>query len=270
MALSAPRAEAERARQGRVDALPGVVAAPGDGAGGPRQAPHEVVSRADAQGGGHGVLLLEQEPIAGPLGAPVELDPGRQQRLVGDDERRVVALPQQAAGRLRPAQRVHVAQAAPAFLEVGFEEEGHLAGLLVTGPHPAGQVGQPALGPLLPLLDGLAGQLLGEALVAGEVAHLQERGGGVEVVGGQRQGFAHGPNGVAELQALVPDRVPEGVGEGADVGAAPVQEQDVDVGVEAELGPAVAADGDERHVLEAHARTTSARSSTSQESTRSL
>ena len=164
---------------------------------------------------------------------------------------RVVALPQQAAGRLGPAQGVDVAQAAAPLLQVGLEQEGHLAGLVVAGPHPGGQVGQPALGPLLPLLEGLAGQLLGEALVAGEVAHLQQRGGGVEVVGGQRQGLPHRAHGVAELQALVPDRVPEAVGEGADVRAAAVQEQHVDVGVEAELGPPVAADGDQRHVLEA-------------------
>ena len=75
--LVAPGPEAERAGQGGVDALPGVVAAPGDGAGGPGQAPHEVVGRADAEGGGHRVLLLEQQPVPGPFGAAVQLDPGR-------------------------------------------------------------------------------------------------------------------------------------------------------------------------------------------------
>ncbi len=39
----------------------------------------------------------------------------------------VVALEKDAPGRLGPAQGVHVAQAAPALLEVGLQEERHLA-----------------------------------------------------------------------------------------------------------------------------------------------
>ena len=60
--------------------------------------------------------------------------------VVGRPRARVVALPQQAAGRLGPAQGVHVAQAAAALLQVGLEQEGHLAGRVVALAHPARQL----------------------------------------------------------------------------------------------------------------------------------
>ena len=83
------------------------------------------------------VLLLEEQPVAGPAGAAVELDAGREQRVVGLLERGVVALPQEAAGRLGPAEGVHVAEPAAALLEVGLEEERHLARRLVAARAPA-------------------------------------------------------------------------------------------------------------------------------------
>jgi hypothetical protein len=201
-----------------------------------------------AEGVGHRILVLQQQPVPWAAAAAVELDAGGQQRAVGVDEGRVVALPQQAPGRLGPPQGMDVAQAAATLLQVGLEEEGHLTGLLVAGPHPRRQLAQPPLRPLLPLAQGLGGQVLGEALVAGQVPDLQERRGRVEVVGGEGEGLAHRAHGVAELHALVPDRVPEPVGQGADVGPPGVEEQHVDVGLEAQLRPPVAADGDEGHV----------------------
>ena len=86
------------------------------------------------------------------------------------------------------------------------------------------------------------------------MAHLEQGGGGVEVVGGQRQRLLGRAHGVAELHPLVPDRVPDAVGQGADVGAPGVEEHDVDVGLQAELGSAVAADRDEGDVAGAALR----------------
>ena len=88
------------------------------------------------EGGGHRVLLLEQQPVAGPAGDAVQLDPGREQHVVVGGQRRVVALEHDRLGQLGPADGVHVAQPAAALLEVGLEQEGHLAGLGLAGSRP--------------------------------------------------------------------------------------------------------------------------------------
>ena len=51
------------------------------------------------------------------------------------------------------------------------------------------------------------------------------------------------------FMAGVPDRVPVAVGQLADVVAAPVQQQHVDVGLQRQLAPPVAAHGHQRHAL---------------------
>ena len=182
---------AERAAQRGVDPLPGVVAAPGDRAGGGGQPGMSASADSSPQRRRHRVLLLEQQPVAGPAGAAVQLDPGRRAaRRRPSSSDGVVALPEEAAGRLGPVQGVDVAQPAAALLEVGLEQEGHLAGRLVAAAHPAGELVEPALGPLLPLLERPAGEVVGEVRVAGEVADLQQRGGRVEVVGRQGQRLA--------------------------------------------------------------------------------
>ena len=98
--------------------------------------PHQLVGVRVAEGVGHRVLLLEQQAIAGTPGDAVQLDPRGEQDVVVGAERGVVALEHDRLGQLGPADGVHVAQAAPALLEVGFEQEGHLAGLglAVRGP----------------------------------------------------------------------------------------------------------------------------------------
>ena len=134
----APGPPPRRAAERRVDPLPGVVAAPRDRAGGGRQRVHERVGGRVAQRGGHAVLLLEEQPVAGAAGAAVQLHAGREQRVVGVVEGGVVALPQQAPGRLGPAEGVDVAEAAATLLEVGLEEERDLAGRLVALRAPGG------------------------------------------------------------------------------------------------------------------------------------
>ena len=92
---------------------------------------------------GDRVLLLEQEAVVGLAGPPLELDAGLQHGAVGGVEGVVVALEEDAPGRLGPVQGVDVAQPAPALLEVGLEEERHLARLLVAFGHRPAEGGQP-------------------------------------------------------------------------------------------------------------------------------
>ena len=65
--------------------------------------PHEVVGVGVAERSGHAVLLLEQQPVAGALGAAVELDPRRQHGLVGRGDLDVVARQQGHLGGAGPA-----------------------------------------------------------------------------------------------------------------------------------------------------------------------
>ena len=78
----ARHAPAERALERRVDPLPDLVARPRDGPGGGADRRHHVVGVGVAERLGDGVLLLEQQPVAGPAGAAVQLDPGREQHVV--------------------------------------------------------------------------------------------------------------------------------------------------------------------------------------------
>ena len=241
-----PPGAGQGADQRALDAGPGVVAGPGDGAGGVGHGSHEHVGVGVAEGAGHRVLLLEEQAVAGSAGAPVQLDAHAQQRVVGVAQAGVVLVPQDRAGGLRPRQGVDVAHAAPALLQVGLEQEGDLARPLVALAHAGRQGGEPALGPLAPLQLGLARQLVAERAVAGQVAGLEQTGGGVEVVGRQGQRLLHRAHRVAQLQPGVPDRVPVAVGQLADVGPAPVQQQDVDVRLQRQLAPPVAAHGHQR------------------------
>jgi hypothetical protein len=148
---------------------------------------------------------------------------------------------------------VDVAQPTPPFLQVGFEEEGDLAGPLVALGHRLADDRQPPVGPALPLGLGLAGEFLAEGGIPGDEAHVEEGGGGVEVAGRQGQCLLHRPDGVAELETGVPQGVPDPLGQGGHVGvtswAAPVEEHDVEVAARRQLGPAVAADGHEGDVV---------------------
>ena len=232
---------------------------------------HERVGDCLAERLGHRVLLLEQQPVAGPARPTMELDPRREERAVGLFEDGVVALPQEVPRRLGPAEGVHVAEPAAALLQVGLEEERHLAGASWRSRTRRESSSSHRLERFCHCSSERRGQVVGEILVAGHVAHLQERGGGVEVVGGERQRLLRRAHRVPELHSLVPDRVPDAIGQGADVGAPGVEQHDVDVGLQAELGAAVAADGDQGHPAGAALRLAPSRGArASQPSTRSL
>ena len=235
--------------QGGLDPVPGLVAHPGDGAGRGHDPLHERVGAAGrslAQQGGHPVLLLQVQAIAGPTGLAVQRHPHVEQGVVGPGQHGVVAGVEDGLHQLGPVQGVHVPQATAALLQVRLEQEGHLTGLGVAGDHALAQLGEPLLGPLAPLGEGPLPHLLGELRVAGEVADLEERRGGVEVVGGEAEGLLRGAHGVTQLHPLVPDRVPEPVGDRADRRGPPVvQEQQVEVAVRGQLATPVPPGGGE-------------------------
>ena len=81
------------------------------------------------------------------------------------------------------------------------------------------------------------------------MAGAEQRGRGLEVVRRQRERVSDGSHGVAELQTGVPDRVPELLGDADGVDRRADQEQQVEVGLRAELTSALATESDEGDVL---------------------
>ncbi len=226
---------------------PGDVGGVGDGAGGLVDLAEQRVGVGEAAGGGDLVLFLEGEPVGGAAGGQVEGVAGVEQEGAG----RLEAL---AGGVGEPGggdgpQGGGVAEAAAGLLEVGFQQEAQLA--LPPGAFLAqfAQLGQAVRGLGAPVLVGGGAQGGGEVGVAGEVAGVEEAEVDLEVAAGGLAGLGGGAYGVVEGEALVPDGVPEAVGDGGDLGragGAVVQEQDVEVAAGGELAAPVAADGDER------------------------
>jgi hypothetical protein len=159
----------------------------------------------------------------------VQLHPGGQDRLVGVGDGGVVPLEHHPLGGLGPAEGVDVAQATPAVLEVRLEEERDLPRAEVTILDRPAQLAQPALRPLPPQRQGPGRQILAEAAVTGDHPGREQGGGRVEVVARQAERLLGGAHGVAELQALVPDRVPQPLRHRADVPPTGVDQHHVDV-----------------------------------------
>ena len=77
----------------------------------------------------HGVLVLQPQHVAGPAGDAVQGDADVDELAVARVEQGEVVGRHEEVGIRRPPQRLHVAQPAVAVLEVGLEQEGHVAGL---------------------------------------------------------------------------------------------------------------------------------------------
>ena len=180
----------------------------------------------------------------------MQLDPrGEQHARRRLRARRRRASSSSCAGGFGPAQRVHVAQPAAPFLQIGLEQERDLAGLPSwRSSTRVGQLLQPPLRPLLPLAAAPRRR-------ARRSATRRRRGGArsSSEVAVSRSSAASasasrdGAHAVAELQALVPDRVPDPLGDRRPTSRRPaVQEHDVEVALRAQLRPAVAADRDQR------------------------
>ena len=242
-ALGAPRA---RSPQGRGDAPPGVVAGPGDGTCRLGDAAHQRIGIGIAEGRGHAGLLLEREDVAGPPRLTLQFHPGVEQDRLPGRQARSVELEQHPVGSLGPPQRMNVTEAAAALLQVGLDLEGHLPGLVVSLRHPLAELGKPVAGMALPRGAGAVRQAGRQPCITGDVAGSQQRGGGVEVARGQAQRLLRRRDAVAEVQALLPDRVPDGIGDRRHVGMCLVEEHDVDVAARGKLGAPVAPDRHER------------------------
>src|SRR5690606_12095461 len=244
--LELPTGEAaERAPQARFDPAPGLVAVPGDGPSRRRHLPHQRVGVGLAEGGGDAVLLLEDEHVARATGAPVQLDAGgEQRRVVGVEPGEVVE--QHRACSARPTEGMDVAQTAAALLEVGFEHERDLAGAGVALVDRPGELEESASRPPLPAFEGTGAQPFGERGVACEVATIEQRGRGVELVVGEPDRLVDGAHRMTELLSGVPDRVPDALGDLCRVDAWVVEEQHVEVALRTQLASAVATNRDER------------------------
>ena len=197
---------------------------------------HQVVGVLVAEGRRHGVLLLEQQPVAGPAGAPVQLDPHGEQQVVGGVERGLVGVPQDAPGRPRPSAGRGRRAARPGPPS-GRARAGTRPRRPTRGGRGCGRPGSPATGG--PACATAARPCRrARRTSAASPARWRTSSRAVAVsrsLAAEGQRLLDRAHGVAELQARVPDRVPEPVGQGADVLAALVEQQDVDVGLQGQL-----------------------------------
>lgn len=220
-------------RAGAQDAAhlaPGDVGGVGESAGRLVDLAQEGVGVEEAEGGGDLVLFLEGEAVGGAPGGEVE--------GVADVEEAAAGVVEALAGRVGEpgggdgAQRGGVAEAAAGLLEVGFQEVLEFARAFGAFLAEFAQVREALGGLVAPVGEDRGAQGGGGAEVAGEVAGVEEAELRLEVVGGGPAGLAQGADGVVEVEAEVPDRVPDAVGEPGDVGgrgAAVVQQQEVEV-----------------------------------------
>ena len=145
-----------------------------------------------------------------------------------------------------PYQRLQVAQAPLALLQVGFDHIARIAHLFVAGV-PFGQLAGDELTAraghhLLP--EGLAALVI-QRPVAPQIAGLQQGGADGQVLLGQAHAVGRRAGGVAHLQPQVPQHIQHVFGHAFGPRRALVgdQEQQVHVGERRQLAPAVAAGG---------------------------
>jgi hypothetical protein len=171
------------------------------------------------------------------------------ERSVALLERRLVLRRDPHTGRLGPGHRVDVAEPSLTFLQVGFQQEGHLARGLVTVDHTPVQLSQPGRAVLPPRLARLAGERVGQTGITGDQTGRQQRGGRIEVGRGEIERLGHAAHRVPELETRVPHRVPHPTGELVDHLVTVMEDHDVEIAERRQLAAAIAADGDDGHRL---------------------
>ena len=151
-----------------------------------------------------------------------------------------------------PVERVQVAQAALAVLDVRLDQIARLPGaavaLLALGELGGDELGG---GALHHLLVEARHQLVVELAFAEQEPRLQHRGADRHVRLGLPDAFVHRAGGVADLQAHVPQAIEDRFGDLLAPGGLLVrqQKQQIDVGPGRQDAAAVAAGGDDRHAL---------------------
>ena len=151
-----------------------------------------------------------------------------------------------------PEQRMQVAQAALAVLDVGFDQIARLPGTAMT-LFALGQFGGHEFGggALHHFLVEARHQFVVERLVAGEEPRLQDRGADRHVAARLPDRFIDRARGVADLQPHVPQAVQDRFGDLLAPGGLLVgqDEQQIDVGFRRHQAAAIAAGGDHGHAL---------------------
>ena len=176
-----------------------------------------------------------------PLRQAVQLDPD-----VGEERRRAIegieirVVGQQGSENRYRTQHADVAEPAVALLQVGLKEERHVTG------------GGAALGHLLleerevpgaqtvaPCGAGLLEERVRDLGLAPHEPAVEQAERHPNVLGGRAEDLGGTPDRVVEVDPLVPDRIPDGVGDLPHVPMSVVDEHHIEVAVRAERAPAV-------------------------------
>ena len=108
-----------------------------------------------------------------------------------------------------PLERLDVAQATVTKFEIRFEAIRHVACIVLAFAHPGTQRGEECAALLVPDGPALGRYFVGELAVAGEESTREQRRCGVEICSDDCQLFLDGADCVTELDACIPQRVPE-------------------------------------------------------------
>ncbi len=232
-------------------AIPVLVDEPRHGPPRHRDRRHHVVGVVPPSLRGGGVLILQAEHLARTFGRELERDPGAEEDVVAAGEVGLVGRPHVHPTLLRPPERLDVAQAAAAVLQVRFEAVRHLRLLVLPGDDQVAEGQQVAIGLRSPHIETGSHHLAGEFVVAGERPDGEHRRGRFEIGPRQLDLFLHTAHRMSELHAGVPDRIPDGRGQRLDLrphlpGLEVVDEQEVEIAERSQLAPAVSADGEQR------------------------
>ena len=175
-------------------------------------------------------MVLAGQPVPAPAGDDVHGVAHVEQLLVRRVDRAVGPVGEPRGGQ--GAQDGHVAQAAPGLLEVGLEQVGEVALAVVALGDLLLQLRQPGAGVGPPVVGHRGLGRLDDVLLAGDEADVEQSDGGRQVGAGHGAALVDGAHAVVELHALVPDRVPEPVGQSGEVTRAQrprlVQQDEVD------------------------------------------
>ena len=174
-------------------AAPYVLADPGDLARQRRELTHHRVRIVGFEQARDCGLLLQRELVAAAVGDAVQRDAEVEQEGARRGEARRVGLGQEPAcfeaeqaGRAEriagPRQRLDVAQAAAAVLEIRLEHLGHEPGADAPQRRRFGQLREHPPGPARRELAAARHELVGEVFVPGDVVRVQERGQRVDVL----------------------------------------------------------------------------------------
>ena len=246
----APRADAQgpgplglsRSPQGPVE---GVRDEPGRGG----HIGQELVGVVVAEQGGGSVVVLARQPVAAAAGDDVHRVTDVEELLVCGVDGSVGPVGEPGGGE--GTQHGHVAQPAAGLLEVRFEQVGEVALARVPLRDLLLQLRQAGSGVAAPVVGDGGLRRVDDVLLARHEGDVEEADSGRQVGSGHRAALVDGPDAVVQLHALVPDRVPEPVGQGGEFGGAEgpglVQQDEIEVAERTPVTAGQAAHGGQSH-----------------------